>query len=287
MAEKKAASSEKTRVVKVRSTDNSKKNYINIVIAELVGTFVLAMVALATLPAGQVPLFLGLTLAALVMIIGAVSGSHVNPAVTFGLWVVRKIKAKDMAVYWSGQVLGALAAFVAMGAIGTAKSLDFGHFSEFSASIFAIEVIAMAVFMFGIVASTSRKDATVTSSAFGVGLSLMIAVVISTSLGGAAVSKQQDSLQESYKQFVQAKDDKARAAVTAPREARANGATLNPAIAIVSTERTTESMFSRQAPGQQNSETKNFSRIGFEAILGTFIGAAIGAVIAQSIRRNQ
>lgn len=78
-------------------------NIINVVFAELVGTFLLTMVALATLKE-TMPLYVGLTLAGIIVATGAVSGGHVNPAVTFGLWAMRRLKTVLVPFYWGGTV---------------------------------------------------------------------------------------------------------------------------------------------------------------------------------------
>ena len=80
------------------------KNNI-ILIAELVGTFLLTMAVLM----GVNPF---VALGVLMLIIGGISGSHVNPAVSIGLAAVKKINATKMAMYWVAQLAGALIAKV-------------------------------------------------------------------------------------------------------------------------------------------------------------------------------
>lgn len=75
-------------------------------LAELVGTFFLALAALAT-PAPATALAVGLTLAAFVYAIGDISGCNVNPAVTLGLVVTRRLPAAVGALYVVAQLAGA------------------------------------------------------------------------------------------------------------------------------------------------------------------------------------
>ena len=85
--------------------------------AELVGTFVLVFggVGSAVLAgnhigfAGIAAAF-GLSLLAMVYTIGPISGCHVNPAVTLGVFLARKINARDAAAYMVAQVIGAIIA---------------------------------------------------------------------------------------------------------------------------------------------------------------------------------
>jgi MIP family channel proteins len=49
----------------------------------------------------------GLAIAIMVSAIGHISGGHLNPAVTIGFWVTKKISTLDAICYWVSQLLGA------------------------------------------------------------------------------------------------------------------------------------------------------------------------------------
>ena len=86
--------------------------------AEFIGTFVLvgfgcdvaAVLGCAT-PAGYVgtALAFGLVIVAMTYSIGNISGCHINPAVSFAMWLGKKISLKDLIFYVLSQVLGAFA----------------------------------------------------------------------------------------------------------------------------------------------------------------------------------
>jgi MIP family channel proteins len=87
--------------------------------AEALGAFALVaigpgavMVADATGAFGHVGVALafGLAIAICAAAIGHVSGGHINPAVTLGLWSVGKFPLKDVAPYLLAQSIGAIAA---------------------------------------------------------------------------------------------------------------------------------------------------------------------------------
>src|ERR1700743_1439401 len=85
--------------------------------AELVGTFVLVFggVGSAVLAGSHIGFVgisaaFGLSLLAMVYTIGPISACHVNPAVTLGVFLARKINAKDAAFYMVAQVIGAVIA---------------------------------------------------------------------------------------------------------------------------------------------------------------------------------
>ncbi|RPJ72821.1 MAG: aquaporin Z [Desulfobacteraceae bacterium] len=89
--------------------------------AEFVGTFWLVLggcgsaVLAAAFPAVGIGLLgvslaFGLTVLTMAFAIGHISGCHLNPAVSFGLWAGGRFPAKDLVPYVVAQVLGAVAA---------------------------------------------------------------------------------------------------------------------------------------------------------------------------------
>ena len=158
-------------------------NLLNIIFAELLGTFMLTIAAIGA--ATQfAPLYLGLTLLVIAVAVGAVSGAHINPAVTFGLWTMRKLKTALVPFYWIAQLLGgALAVVVLNGLSGSAFKLSFEHFATFSWAVFGVELVGAAVLMFGIAAAVSRvAELKQTGQAVGIGLSLAAAAIVAGGL---------------------------------------------------------------------------------------------------------
>lgn len=100
--------------------------------AEFIGTFWLVLggcgsaVLAASLPGGiglvGVALAFGLTVLTMAYAIGHISGCHLNPAVSLGLWVGRRFKGGDVVPYMIAQVLGAMAAAALLYVIASGKS---------------------------------------------------------------------------------------------------------------------------------------------------------------------
>ncbi|HEX7021941.1 MAG TPA: MIP family channel protein [Trueperaceae bacterium] len=83
-------------------------------VAEFVGTFTLIFAGVGAIAAGAnlvgVALAHGLAIAVMVSATMAVSGGHLNPAVTLGLWLARKIDFLNALLYMVAQCLGGLVA---------------------------------------------------------------------------------------------------------------------------------------------------------------------------------
>jgi len=90
---------------------------MNRYVAELVGTFVLVFASCGSaVLAGDkigflgVSLAFGLSLLAMVYAIGPISGCHINPAVTLGALITKKMDAKQAPGYIVAQIVGAILA---------------------------------------------------------------------------------------------------------------------------------------------------------------------------------
>ncbi|MEG3180965.1 aquaporin Z [Sphingomonas sp. LT1P40] len=168
-------------------------------LAELIGTFWLvfggcgsAVLAAAFPEVGigllGVSLAFGLTVLTMAYSIGHISGCHLNPAVTVGLWAGGRFAAKDIPLYVAAQLVGGLVAAwllycIASGAPGgydLAGGLAANGFGEHSPGQFnmtaalTIEVVLTAMFLLIIMGSTdSRAPAGFAPIAIGLTLTLI------------------------------------------------------------------------------------------------------------------
>ena len=149
-------------------------------IAEFIGTLwlVLGGCGSAVLAAGfpelgigfaVVALAFGLTVVTMAYAIGHISGCHLNPAVSIGLWMGGRFDAKDLVPYIIAQVLGAIAGAgilmsIASGQagyeIGGFAANGFGDHSPGGYSMMAAlicEVVMTFIFLFVILGSTHAK----------------------------------------------------------------------------------------------------------------------------------
>jgi glycerol uptake facilitator-like aquaporin len=78
--------------------------------AEFLGTLLFILTIIAT---GGSSIFTGLVLAIIIFLIGDVSGGHVNPAVSFAMFLSGSLPASTFIAYSVVQILGGLTAVYA------------------------------------------------------------------------------------------------------------------------------------------------------------------------------
>jgi glycerol uptake facilitator-like aquaporin len=166
------------------------KQKLSLVLAEFMGT---AMLASAVLVVGNMfslgtaawygALTAGVALSLIVGIFGHVSGAHVNPAVTIGLWTLKKIETTNAIVYIAAQILGGASALLFFN-YATGINLAAAGSSSFSWSIFWVETVGAALFGMGIASVVSQKLEGY-HAAFTIGMSLTLgSLVASTASAG-------------------------------------------------------------------------------------------------------
>lgn len=159
------------------------RNYL----AELVGTFFLTLaVSLSILFGGYVatPLVAGLTLGLFVYTLGHISGGHFNPAVTFGMWSVKKLEAKDTLFYILFQALGAVLAML-LARVLSGDSIVVTVVEEWKLGV--AEAIGAFVLVFGVSSVVWKKvDARV--SGLVVGGSLFLGILLTFGLSAGLVN---------------------------------------------------------------------------------------------------
>ena len=178
---------------------------MNKYLAELIGTFWLVLggcgsaVLAAAFPElgigfAGVALAFGLTVLTMAFAIGHISGCHLNPAVSFGLWAGGRFAAKDLVPYVIAQVVGAIAAAAVLYVIASGQmgwqpggfaTNGYGDLSPGQYSMMAVlvcEVVLTAVFLFVIMGATdSRAPAGFAPIAIGLCLTLIHLVSIPVS----------------------------------------------------------------------------------------------------------
>jgi aquaporin Z len=171
---------------------NQKK--VAMILAEFFGTATLAMVVYTIIARTDFPLFTGLaagaTVGLMVYIIGSFSEAHLNPALTFGLWSLRKVKTGKAIVYIAAQMLGGLAAWM-LTKYFLGHTLTSIAGSSFSWKVFVAEAVGAFILLFGAAAAiynkldTGKMALTIGGSFF---LGIMVASLASNGIVNPAVA---------------------------------------------------------------------------------------------------
>lgn len=146
-------------------------------------------------------LVFGLVLLGLVAVIGPISSCHVNPAVTLGAFLARRIPLVDLLGYWVAQMLGGLLGallllWVMHSSPGYSKTKiglganGYGTLSLLHSSgggAFLTEVILTSVFVLVVLAAT-RKDASAPVAGIVVAFALALVNIMGIPIDGASVN---------------------------------------------------------------------------------------------------
>jgi aquaporin Z len=147
-----------------------------------------------------VALAFGLTLLTMAYAIGGISGCHINPAVTVGLWAARRFDGKDVIPYIVAQVVGGIIAggvlyVIASGQLGftTANGFAANGYGEHSPGGYSLlacavcEVVMTAAFIF-IIAGSLAKRVVAGFAPIPIGLALTLIHLISIPVTNTSVN---------------------------------------------------------------------------------------------------
>lgn len=178
-------------------------------LAELVGTFILVLFGCGTaVIAGDkvgipgIAFAFGLSLVGAAYAIGPISGCHINPAVSFGVWTAGRMTAKDMIGYWVGQFSGAILAAGVLSVIAAGVQGGYsiaasglgqdgwgpgyqGGYNITSAIVF--EFVATLIFVIVILGST-QKSAPAGFAGLAIGITLVVIHIFGIHITGVSVN---------------------------------------------------------------------------------------------------
>ena len=175
-------------------------------IAECIGTFVLTLLGCGTAmflgcntPAGVVgtAIAFGLTVIAMAYTIGAISGCHINPAITFAVALSGRMTWKDACGYWCGQIIGGILAGAVLllltkvvaapdltGGLGTNGVANAGGVG----GALLVECIATFIFVLVVLGTTDAKKGAGNLAGLAIGLTLILVHLVCINLTGTSVN---------------------------------------------------------------------------------------------------
>jgi aquaporin Z len=151
-----------------------------------------------------VSLAFGLSLLCMAYLIGRISGCHINPAVTIGMIVTRKLEAAKSAPYFVGQVVGGIigAGVIAVVLSGTDGALSLAQDSGFASngygahspsgfdllSVAIIEIVVTAIFVLIVLGTTDQTGVPNGFGPIAAGLGLTLVHMISIPVSNTSVN---------------------------------------------------------------------------------------------------
>ncbi len=166
---------------------------IGALIAEFIGAF---LITTAFIEMQGSPLFVAFALGGIFLMISGVSGAHVNPAVTIGAWVTRKMNWVYALGYIVAQLLGATVAYLVLNTFlhaaptaANAAAPSLLHAATIVNGkewyIFFTELLGTAILTLGVATALRNKKTRIVgafAAAFAISLALYVSLTLNTSL---------------------------------------------------------------------------------------------------------
>ena len=178
-------------------------------IAEMIGTMVLVLMGCGsavfagsvtgTVGAGVgtvgVALAFGLSVVAMAYAIGGISGCHINPAITLGVFLTGRMNGKDAGMYMIFQVIGAiigsdiLFALVSTGAHDGPTATGSNGFGDGEMlQAFIAEAVFTFIFVLVVLGSTDSKKGAGNLAGLAIGLTLVLVHIVCIPITGTSVN---------------------------------------------------------------------------------------------------
>jgi aquaporin Z len=175
-------------------------------LAEMVGTMVLTLLGCGTavsLNCGSdtasvvgTAMAFGLAVVAMAYTIGGVSGCHINPAITLGCLVSKRISGKDAAMYMVFQVIGAIIGAAILFALtsndmaqagGTLTGANSTGDHGIVVGLIA-EIVLTCIFVLVVLGTTDAKKGAGNFAGLAIGLSLVLVHLVCIRYTGTSVN---------------------------------------------------------------------------------------------------
>lgn len=178
-------------------------------VAEMIGTLVLVLMGCGsavfaggmadTVGAGVgtigVALAFGLSVVAMAYTIGGISGCHINPAITLGVYLSGRMNGKEASLYMLFQVIGALlgsAILFALTATGAHSGPTATGANSFADSqllqAFIAETVFTFIFVLVVLGATSEKFGNSSLAGLAIGLTLVLVHIVCIPVTGTSVN---------------------------------------------------------------------------------------------------
>lgn len=171
-------------------------------LAEMLGTMVLVLMgcgaAVFNGGAGSVAAVLtiafafGLSVVAMAYTIGGISGCHINPAITLGVWLSGRMPGKEAISYMIAQVVGAVIGSAILYAVSSPMGITAtganGYGDGMMVPVFIAEAVFTFIFVLTVLGTTAKENNAPKFAGLVIGLTLVLVHIVCIPISGTSVN---------------------------------------------------------------------------------------------------
>lgn len=171
-------------------------------LAEALGTMVLVLMGCgaAVLNGGAtsvaavltIAFAFGLSVVAMAYTIGGISGCHINPAITLGVWLSGRMKTGEAIGYMVSQVIGAIAGSAILYAITSGLGITGTGANSFGETAlvpaFIAEVVFTFIFVLVVLGTTANENSAPKFAGLAIGFTLVLVHIVCIPITGTSVN---------------------------------------------------------------------------------------------------
>ena len=122
--------------------------------------------------------------------IGGISGCHINPAITFGVWLSKRMSGKDALMYVIFQIIGAFIGAGILYALAPESGLGANSIQTGISTTAAVvaEVVFTFVFVLVVLGTTDEKKGAGNLAGLAIGLTLVLVHLVCIHYTGTSVN---------------------------------------------------------------------------------------------------
>ncbi|MEG1837687.1 MAG: aquaporin [Bacteroidaceae bacterium] len=170
--------------------------------AEMIGTMVLVLMgcgaavfnggAMSVSAVLTIAFAFGLSVVAMAYTIGSISGCHINPAITLGVWLSGRMKAKEAGIYMLAQIIGGVLGSTLLWSISNPMGITATGANGYGEGMLLPALIAETVFTFIFVltalGATSDQNKAGKFGGLAIGLALVLVHIVCIPITGTSVN---------------------------------------------------------------------------------------------------
>lgn len=171
-------------------------------VAECIGTMVLVLMgcgsavfnggAVSVSAVLTIAFAFGLSVVAMAYTIGQISGCHINPAITLGVWMSGRMPAKEALGYIVAQIVGGIIGSAILYVIASNMRITGSGANGYAEgrllSALVAEIVFSFIFVFTVLGTTAKGNSTSKWAGLAIGLCLVLVHIVCIPITGTSVN---------------------------------------------------------------------------------------------------